>query len=70
MLLSRNKSVTASSTLDGFPERNAIDEEIRTWWSAMSGDAGEWIEVDLGTPKTIQANGSVNGRLYAPPAIG
>jgi len=26
----------------------AFDEDIRTWWSAKTGDAGEWLEVDLG----------------------
>lgn len=55
MLLSRGKPVRASSTLDGFPASNAADEEVRTWWSAVSGDAGEWFEMDLGAVKTIEA---------------
>jgi hypothetical protein len=55
MLLSRHKPVTASSTLDGFPAENAVDEEVRTWWSAKSGGADEWFQVDLGAPKRIEA---------------
>ena len=55
MLLSRHKPVTVSSTLDGFPAGNAVDEDIRTWWSARSGTAGEWLQVDLGAMKRIEA---------------
>ena len=55
MLLSRHKPVTASSTLDGFPAQNAVDEEVRTWWSAKTGDPGEWFQIDLGAPKRIEA---------------
>lgn len=55
MLLSRHKPVTVSSTLDGFPAANAVDEDVRTWWSAKSGGADEWFQVDLGAPKRIEA---------------
>src|SRR5665213_2296566 len=55
MLLSRHKPVTASSTLDGFGAEKAVDEDVRTWWSARSGSAGEWFRVDLGAPKRIDA---------------
>ncbi len=55
MLLSRHKPVSVSSTLAGFPAANAVDEDLRTWWSAKSGDAGEWLQVDLGAPKRIEA---------------
>jgi xylan 1,4-beta-xylosidase len=52
MLLSYNKPATASSTLGDLSKRNfklsnAFDEEITTWWSAASGNEGEWIKVDL-----------------------
>lgn len=47
MLLTYSKSATASSTLDGFPAKNAFDEDVRTWWSATSGNTGEWLRVDL-----------------------
>jgi len=55
MLLSRKKPVTASSQIDGFPAGNAVDEEIRTWWSAATGDPGEWMQIDLGESKRIEA---------------
>ena len=52
MLLSHGKPATASSTLaadkkQGVGVTNAFDEDVRTWWSAASGNAGEWLEVDL-----------------------
>jgi hypothetical protein len=55
MLLSRKKPVTVSSELSGFPAANAVDEEIRSWWSANSGNAGEWFQIDLGATKRIEA---------------
>ena len=54
MLLSYAKNAAASSTLPGFAVANAFDENIRTWWCAKSGDAGEWLKVDLG--KTCRIN--------------
>jgi len=55
MLLSYHKPATASSVLAGFPVQNAFDEDIRTWWSAASGQPGEWLQVDLGQPSRIEA---------------
>jgi xylan 1,4-beta-xylosidase len=55
MLLSYAKNAEASSTLYGFPVTNAFDENIRTWWCAKSGDAGEWLKVDLGKVCRINA---------------
>ena len=55
MLLSGGKRATASSSLDAHPPELAFDENIRTWWSARSGDAGEWLRVDLGTASRIDA---------------
>jgi xylan 1,4-beta-xylosidase len=55
MLLSYNKAAEASSTLDGFPVKNAFDESVRDWWSATSGDKGEWLKVDLGKSCRIEA---------------
>ena len=54
-LLSKDKVCTASSVLEGFPVENASDENVRTWWSAASGDKGEWLTMDLGAAKTIRA---------------
>lgn len=55
MLLSRGKPVTASSSLEGMLPERAVDEEVRTWWSARTGDAGEWLQVDLEAIKRVEA---------------
>jgi hypothetical protein len=55
MLLSYDKPATASSALPQFPVENAFDENIRTWWSAVSGEPGEWLQVDLGKRCRIEA---------------
>jgi hypothetical protein len=60
MLLSYNKPATASSTLapaskQVFDLPNAFDEEIKTWWSAATGNAGEWLQVDLTRSCRIEA---------------
>jgi xylan 1,4-beta-xylosidase len=52
MLLSYNKPASASSILMGdakqnFIIKNAFDENIQTWWSATTGNKGEWLQVDL-----------------------
>ena len=54
-LLSLRKACTASSSLDGHRPDMASDENIRSWWSAQTGDAGEWFAMDLGGVKTINA---------------
>ena len=55
-LLSYGKNVEASSALDGshLPE-NAADENMKTWWSAGSGEAGEWLSLDLGKVSETRA---------------
>ena len=55
MLLSYRKRATASSTLDSHPVEDAFDEDIRTWWSAKTGDPGEWLKVDLGKACRVEA---------------
>jgi hypothetical protein len=55
MLLSYNKRIDVSSTLNGFPAQNAVDENLRTWWSAETGDKGEYYSVDLGDVSDIYA---------------
>jgi xylan 1,4-beta-xylosidase len=42
------KPCAASSSLDRHPPSLAADEDCRTWWSAQSGKAGEWFQIDLG----------------------
>lgn len=54
-LLSYNKSVTASSSKKGFEPEKAADESIKTWWSAVTDNAGEWFQMDLGRSMTISA---------------
>ncbi|HEY8660364.1 MAG TPA: family 43 glycosylhydrolase [Hanamia sp.] len=55
MLLNYNKPVEVSSTLGGFHANNAVDENIKTYWSAASGNKGEWIQTDLGNESTVNA---------------
>ncbi len=47
MLLSYKKKAKASSTKKDYHTDMALDENIRTWWSA-EGSEGEWYELDLG----------------------
>jgi xylan 1,4-beta-xylosidase len=55
MLLNHAKPVRASSTLGGFVPNLAVDEDIKTYWSAATGDPGEWFETDLGAVSTVRA---------------
>ena len=55
MLLNYNKPVQVSSTLGGYQPNFAVDEDMKTYWSAKSGDKGEWFQTDLGEIATINA---------------
>ena len=55
MLLNYNKPIAVSSTLGGYHANNANDEDIKTYWSATSGNKGEWIQTDLGSVSTVNA---------------
>ena len=55
MLLNYKKPVTVSSTLGSYYSNNAVDESIKTYWSAVSADKGEWIQSDLGNVSTVNA---------------
>jgi xylan 1,4-beta-xylosidase len=55
MLLNYKKPVTVSSTLSSFYANNAVDESIKTYWSAATADKGEWIQTDLGNVSTVNA---------------
>ena len=55
MLLSFNKKITSSSSLENYPAGNASDENIRTWWSANTGNEGEWLCMELDKDVTINA---------------
>lgn len=51
---SYSKKCNASSSLADHPPGLASDENCRTWWSAQTGNTGEWFQMDLG--KTCRLN--------------
>ncbi len=55
MLLSYKKNADASSAMENYPVSNAFDEDIRTWWSASTGDSREWLSVELDEGSTVNA---------------
>jgi hypothetical protein len=55
MLLSHKKAGSASSILTGYGIQNAVDEDIRTFWCAQTGDSGEYLMIDLGKICQIHA---------------
>jgi hypothetical protein len=56
MLLNFNKPVTVSSTLGAaYNANNAVDENIKTYWSAATANKGEWITTDLGSVSEVRA---------------
>jgi len=71
MLLSYNKPVEVSSELPEHPKAYAANEDIRTYWSAKTGDKGEWISLDLKQTSTVNAiqinyaenNATLKGRM-------
>lgn len=55
MLLNYNKPVQVSSALGGYAPNYAVDEDIKTYWSAATADKGEWLQSDLGGVCTVNA---------------
>ncbi len=55
MLLNYNKPVMVSSTLGSYSANNAVDESIKTYWSAATSNKGEWIQTDLGSVCRVNA---------------
>ncbi len=55
MLLNYNKPLMVSSTLGKYNANNAVDENIKTYWSAATGNKGEWIQTDLGNNAMVRA---------------
>jgi hypothetical protein len=55
MLLNYNKPVQVSSTLGAYAPNHAVDELTKTYWSAATGNKGEWIQTDLGNVSTVNA---------------
>jgi hypothetical protein len=54
-VLSTGKTCTASSALPRHEPALAADENVRTWWSAQTGQPGEWFQMDLGKACTVNA---------------
>lgn len=55
MLLNYNKPVQVSSTFGNYAANNSVDEDIKTYWSALTANKGEWIQTDLGQISTVKA---------------
>ena len=55
MILNYNKPVRVSSSLGAYAANLAVDEQLKTYWSAKSSQKGEWIESDLGAVSTVRA---------------
>jgi xylan 1,4-beta-xylosidase len=55
MLLSYKKPVKVSSELAGHPKSFVNDEDVRSYWSAQTGNKGEWITIDLEKQCSVNA---------------
>ena len=55
MLLNYQKPVQVSSTFGGYQPNLAVDEDIKTYWSAKTANPGEYYQTDLGEISTINA---------------
>lgn len=55
LLLNYNKPVQVSSTLGSYAPNYAVDERIKTYWSAATANPGEYLQTDLGRVSTVQA---------------
>ncbi len=55
MLLNYKKPVLVSSTYGNYAANNAVDESIKTYWSAATANKGEWIQTDLGNISAVHA---------------
>jgi len=55
MLLSYNKPVQVSSALPDHPKANAVNEDVRTYWSSQNGNKGEWISLNMQKPSPNNA---------------
>jgi len=54
-LLSYHQPVAASSFLPEYAPEYAVDEKVETWWSAKTGQPGEWFQVDLQKKTEVEA---------------
>jgi xylan 1,4-beta-xylosidase len=54
-LVSYDAQASASSSLKDHDASLAADEQLRTWWSAETANAGEWLQLDLGKLCAVNA---------------
>ncbi len=54
-LISYGKPVTASSSEERKGPEQAVDENVQTWWRALTAESGEWLQVDLEKEYTVNA---------------
>ena len=55
MLLSYNKPVKASSSVEQYLPKNITDESVKTFWLAEKNDDSQWLEIDLQRPGRVHA---------------
>ena len=55
MLQSFRAETSASTSLPGHGPELAVNEDIRSWWTAGTNEPGQWIQVDLGSARTVHA---------------
>lgn len=55
MLLNYEKPVVVSSVYGNYSPNKAVDENMKSYWSAASGNKGEWIQSDLGSVSAVKA---------------
>jgi hypothetical protein len=55
MLLSYDRPVTASSSLDQFQPANVTDESSKTFWVAEENNDSQWLMIDLESPGEVFA---------------
>lgn len=53
--LLRATSVRASSSMDNHIPALVADNKIETWWASSTGEVGEWLCLDLGSVKKVEA---------------
>lgn len=54
-LLSKGKTMTASSFEEGKEPARAAEENVQTWWRAATNRPGEWLQMDLGKAYDVRA---------------
>ncbi|MCX2741017.1 family 43 glycosylhydrolase [Pontibacter anaerobius] len=55
MLLSYNKPVKASSSLQDFKPESITDENVKSFWVAEQNNDQQWLEIDLQKPGEVYA---------------